>query len=138
MVPIWVFRYETRFWNWSSSFATGCPVSKLCEWRNYIEPSSGTGSSSSSTGSPILARFQFGNVGIPVLELDDQFRNWNGAKMGSNIYIAHTRGDHPMSLCLKVRIYSSLCLKVSRNGIQLSQDMESASPESWDSGLSQD
>jgi len=39
-----------------------------------------------------------------------------------SIYIAHTRGDRPMSLCLKVRIKSSLCLKVSRNGIQVSQD----------------
>jgi hypothetical protein len=31
-------------------------------------------------------------------------------------------GDHPMSLCPKVRINCSLCLKVSRNGIQVSQD----------------
>jgi hypothetical protein len=29
---------------------------------------------------------QFGNVDIPVPELDDQCRNWIGAEMGSNIY----------------------------------------------------
>jgi len=26
-------------------------------------------------------------VGVPVPELDDQCRNWNSAKMGSNIYM---------------------------------------------------
>ncbi len=71
MVPVWVFRNQTRFWNWASSFKTGRPVSKLLESQNYIEPSSGTGSSSSSTGCPILARCRFGNVGVPVPELDD-------------------------------------------------------------------
>jgi hypothetical protein len=25
-------------------------------------------------------------MGVPVPELDDQFQNWNGAEMGSNIY----------------------------------------------------
>ena len=39
-----------------------------------------------------------------------------------SIYIAHTRSDRPMSLCLKVRMKSSLCLKGTRNGIQVSQD----------------
>ena len=29
---------------------------------------------------------QFGNVGVPGPELDDQFQDWNGAEMGSNIY----------------------------------------------------
>ena len=86
MVPFWVFRNETRFWNWVSSFETGCSVLKLLEWQNYTKPSSSTGSSSSS-GCPILARCQLGNVGVPVPELDDQFQNWNSAKMGSNIYV---------------------------------------------------
>jgi hypothetical protein len=51
-----------------------------------VEPSYGTGLSRSSTGCPILARCQFGKVGVPVPELDYQCRNWNGAKMGSNTY----------------------------------------------------
>ena len=83
--PIWVFRYETQFWNWASSFETGRPVSKLGEWQNNFEPSSGTGSSSSRTGCPELARCRFGNVDVPVPELDDQCRNLIGAEMGSNI-----------------------------------------------------
>jgi len=29
----------------------------------------------------------FGKVGVPVPELDDQFWNWNGAEMRSNIYM---------------------------------------------------
>jgi hypothetical protein len=33
-----------------------------------------------------LAWCRFGNVGVPVPELDDQCQNWNGAKMGSNTY----------------------------------------------------
>ena len=31
-------------------------------------------------------------------------------------------GDCPMFLCIKVRINYSLCVEVSRNGIQVSQD----------------
>jgi hypothetical protein len=30
---------------------------------------------------------QFGYLGVPFPELDDQCRNWNGAEMGSKIYI---------------------------------------------------
>jgi hypothetical protein len=86
MVSIWVFRYETRFWNWTSSFETGRPVLKLGEWQNNFDPSSDTGSSSSRTGCPKLAWCRFGNVNVPVLELDDQCRNWIGAEIGSKIY----------------------------------------------------
>ncbi len=39
-------------------------------------------------------------------------------EMGSDL----TDGDRPLSLCLKGSIKSSLCLKVSRHGIQVSQD----------------
>jgi hypothetical protein len=37
IVPVWVFRYESQFWNWASSFETGLPVVKLCEWQNYVQ-----------------------------------------------------------------------------------------------------
>jgi hypothetical protein len=105
---------NVQFWNWNThipkltpcqfgapSSGTGCPVLELgsmrfaiypiLEWFWYWALSCKTPNRLSLipklTPRQKKVECRFGNVGVPVPELDIQCRNWNGAKMGSNINI---------------------------------------------------
>ena len=87
------------FWHHSSS-GTGRPVLELEHQRSQIgtmpiwgakfrnwAPLLGTENLILHLSATLNAQCQFGKVGVPVPELYNQFQNWNGAEMGSNIYM---------------------------------------------------
>ena len=70
-VPIWVFQAMAQFQHLTSSSSIGRPVLEL-----------------GTTSCPILACYQYGDINVPVLALDENAlcKHWDGAKMGANIY----------------------------------------------------
>jgi hypothetical protein len=59
------------FWNGAPSVETPNQISLIPEWAPRQKK----------------GKCRFGNMGVPVPELDDQCRNWNIAKMESSIYM---------------------------------------------------